>query len=538
MNVAPFRAARLASSGPTGLDQRLGLLLIVRVVIVGLVVVGALGVSSQVGYTIGEVGPISAAYLIVAGGTEWYRRRHAGPARLVHRLLLPLDGIYLAAITTPGGGPRSQLIALVAIQLIAVTLLASRTDGMAMALWDGLVFGLIWALSLSDRIGSALLGVKAVPGPGFIATAVAVIGFAAIAVCTAFFSTVSERELRRAKAELEALADMAAELEMTHDEDEILSVFLRSVVAAFPLRRGALWWTKGDRLSSLSLVAAETEVVTVPVEGRRPNDRVALEALQQRSALVATRLDSDADPVASQLLPGANDVVVVPLEIERGDCGVALLERSAHRFAGPLPGPSLVMLTQFGAHTALSLRNARLLQARERAASIDGLTGLANRREFDKVLAREVSLAARTREPLSVVVVDVDHFKRINDTMGHLAGDEVLRACGATLAAGVRESDVVARYGGEEFAIVLPRCDAEGAAVVVDRIRAEVAGRDDLGGITISAGVASMPDHASELMDLLSAADEAMYRAKRSGRDRVAVSLRQDPPTEATPLGA
>jgi diguanylate cyclase (GGDEF)-like protein len=509
------------------LEERLGLLLVVRIGMVALVLLAGLLAPDQVGFTFLEVGPVCAAYLAVAAGAEWYRRRGSAGRMLVHRLALPLDAVFLAIVTTPAGGPSSQLVVLFAVQLISVTLLASQRAGIRIALWDSFLFILIPTLSLSGRIGDLMM-LRTVAAPPVTDTALAIMGFWVVAICTAVFSTVSERELRRNKGELEALAEMAARLEDTSDEEEILTVFLHAVMVAFPFRRGALWWTRGERLETLSLVAPGGEVVTVPVEGRRPTDQVAAEALAQRTAILVRALDEERDPVGSGLIGGARNVVVLPLEIERGDSGIALLEHGGHPALARLPRRTLVMLNQFATHAALSLRNARLLAAQERAAAIDGLTGLANRREFDRALAREVSRADRLHEPLTLAVVDVDHFKQVNDTRGHLAGDEVLRVLATVLAEGVRDMDLVARYGGEEFALVLPRCDQRNAIVVVDRIRAAIAAHPDLRGVTVSAGIASLPGNASDGTSLVDAADAALYESKRGGRDRSSVSKRHD----------
>ena len=493
---------------------------------VGLVVLTGAVAAGQVGFTVTGAGPVSAVYLTIVAAAEWYRRR-GGKNRLpVHRAVLPLDAVFLAIVTTPAGG-TSQLVVLFAVQLISVTLLASQRAGIRIALWDSFLFILIPTLSLSGWVGG-LVGATEVVAPPVAQTTLAIMGFWVVAICTAVFSTVSERELRGSKAELEALAEMAAVLEDTHDEEEILSVFLRSVMEAFSFRRGALWWSRRDRLESLSLAGPEGEVVTVPVQGRRPPDLLAIEALEQRTALLLRTLDGSQDPVAAGLLPNARNVVVLPLEIQGGDSGVALLEHGGHPLSARLPRRTLVMLNQFAAHAALSLRNARLMAATERAAAIDGLTGLSNRREFDLVLDREISRANRSRETLSLAVLDVDHFKQINDTRGHLGGDEVLRALAAALAEGVRDMDLAARYGGEEFALVLPRCDVDGAVQVLERIRAAIAANPDLDGVTVSAGIASLPGNAGDANDLIDAADTALYESKRSGRDRITLSVRRN----------
>ncbi|MEZ0111990.1 diguanylate cyclase (GGDEF)-like protein [Catenulispora sp. EB89] len=168
----------------------------------------------------------------------------------------------------------------------------------------------------------------------------------------------------------------------------------------------------------------------------------------------------------------------------------------------------------------------RLKQALAEQASTDPLTGLSNRRAFDEALEREVTRQRRTRAPLSLLAVDVDHFKTINDTWGHAAGDDTLAALGDLLPRLVRASDTVSRVGGEEFGVLLPDCPAPQARARADALRAEIwaASRDWKHPVTVSVGVATLPDSADALNDLLVAADMALYAAKESGRDRVRVA--------------
>jgi len=520
---SPQWRARPTTHELTSLDERLGLLLIVRVGIVALVLLGAIFATDQVVFTASEVGPISAAYLLIAAGAEWYRRTDLPGRMMVTRFVLPLDAVYLAIICTPSGGPRSPLVVLFAVQLIAVTLLVSERAGIRMALWDSFLFICIPTLSLSDRIG-AMLGVSEVAAPSSAQTALAIMGFWVVAICTAFFSSVSERELRRSKSEMAALAEMASELEGVTGEDEILSILLSTLVSAFPFRRGALWCTHAARPIGLFLRAQDAEVISAPVPPLARADHVASMAWESRQPILVRGWDADQDPVAAGLLPAATNVVVLPLQVDGSDSGIVLLEHGGNSLQARLPKRALLIMNQFVSHAALSLRNARLLAERERLAAIDGLTGLANRREFDQVLAREVSRFQRTHEPLSLVVFDVDHFKNINDTRGHLAGDEVLRAIAEVLAGAVREMDLVARYGGEEFVVILPRCDQRDAVQVVQRITDSMFDKPDLHDVTCSAGISTMPFNATDGLSLVGAADEALFESKRAGRNRYTVS--------------
>jgi two-component system cell cycle response regulator len=187
---------------------------------------------------------------------------------------------------------------------------------------------------------------------------------------------------------------------------------------------------------------------------------------------------------------------------------------------------SLTVLGQFSAHATLALRNARLVGELARLAALDPLTNLANRREFEMTLNREVKRAVRTGETLSLIILDVDHFKRVNDQRGHLAGDSVLVSLARALESQVREMDLVSRFGGEEFAVILPCCETDHAGQVAERIRAATGRVLGLEGVTLSAGIASFPHHAGTGIELTSAADDALYAAKDAGRDRVMVASR------------
>jgi len=200
------------------------------------------------------------------------------------------------------------------------------------------------------------------------------------------------------------------------------------------------------------------------------------------------------------------------------------------------------MLNRFAVHAALTINNAHLQAEVARLASSDALTGLANRRQLDFALGREVARTVRTKEPLSVALIDIDHFKDVNDTFGHGAGDEVLREVSGALARSVRDVDLVARYGGEEFAIVLPNCASAGALVVVERVRAAVACLGGVAKVTVSAGIATAAGEGTEGDSLIAAADEALYESKRGGRDRATLALNEEAvlvlPPGTTPLPA
>ncbi len=180
-----------------------------------------------------------------------------------------------------------------------------------------------------------------------------------------------------------------------------------------------------------------------------------------------------------------------------------------------------------GETLALSLANLKLRDALRTQAIRDQLTGLHNRRYMEETLTRELARATRNRTPLGLIIFDVDHFKKYNDTHGHAGGDALLRALGTLAAVSFRSSDVVCRYGGEEFVAILPDSPLAGTLARAEVLRTAAKQLvvnlrgEPLGSVSISLGVAEFPRHARDGEALLSAADEALYRSKRDGRDRV-----------------
>jgi diguanylate cyclase (GGDEF)-like protein len=215
------------------------------------------------------------------------------------------------------------------------------------------------------------------------------------------------------------------------------------------------------------------------------------------------------------------------------------------------PVSAVVLGAKIRAMHRLEIMRKRLLEvSRELAASNrqlemlsrqDGLTGLANRRYFDASLATEMRRATRAAEPISLILIDIDYFKRYNDTYGHQAGDECLkRVAGCLQAVCQRAADLPARYGGEEFALVLPNTTPDGARLVANSLAGAIAALaiphtgSDIGQvITLSQGLASsVPGHELSPEDLIEKADHALYRAKDLGRNRAEAAPLGDPTAE------
>ncbi len=169
-----------------------------------------------------------------------------------------------------------------------------------------------------------------------------------------------------------------------------------------------------------------------------------------------------------------------------------------------------------------------VLDSARREALTDGLTGIANRRAFDQTLSAAMESASQDGSPLTLLMVDIDHFKRFNDTHGHLVGDHVLKLVAKVLTEGIKGRDTAARYGGEEFAVVLPQTGLANAVTLADQLRLSVGSRQivnrarnaSYGSVTLSIGVAAFRQ-GEDLMTFLHRADEALYAAKRAGRNQV-----------------
>jgi len=219
---------------------------------------------------------------------------------------------------------------------------------------------------------------------------------------------------------------------------------------------------------------------------------------------------------------GLPHTLATPLVAERRFLGALLLARRGHE---AWSDGDRRLLTWAANLVASAFQRTYALEAAERGAKIDVLTRLPNRRYFDEALAIE-SPRRRANDSMGILMVDIDHFKILNDRFGHATGDRVLRAVARAIAGAVRDEDTPARYGGEEFAVLLRRTDREGAVEVGERIRRAVvklhpASLGITEPVTVSVGVAVAGTDGVPLTRLVERADQALYKAKRQGRDRV-----------------
>jgi diguanylate cyclase (GGDEF)-like protein len=222
---------------------------------------------------------------------------------------------------------------------------------------------------------------------------------------------------------------------------------------------------------------------------------------------------------------GLRSLLCLP-QLVRGRC-IGVMTFYHRRPRGYEP-EELRFLSTFAGTVSIAVDNARLYGEQSRLAVTDGLTGLFNHKYFHEGLIAELGRARRYGHPLSLVLVDIDHFKSYNDTWGHQAGDALLRTLAVIFKAAARQNDLVARYGGEEFAFLLPQADKRQATALAKRLcrtveRRRCEGEEALPGgrLTISLGVASYPEDVLHGPDLVGRADQALYRAKNLGRNQV-----------------
>jgi diguanylate cyclase (GGDEF)-like protein len=329
---------------------------------------------------------------------------------------------------------------------------------------------------------------------------------------------VFQRALRGRVERRDALLDVVRAVNTTLEPGRIAALIVERAATWIPAPCWAI--VSSDLSGQLSVLADQG---LMPDMGPAVYG-IAGWVLQRGSEFVSADLRSDArvahDAVGS--------VMAFPLSCRGRRVGALVaIDRAPSAREPRLSAPMLRAVRTLLEPAAVALDNALLLKRAEALSVTDDLTHLFNSRYLNSALRRETKRASRSRRPLSLLFVDLDGFKGVNDTHGHLCGSRALVEVAAVIRGSARETDVVARFGGDEFALVLPDTGKEGAFAVGERVRARIAAHRFLETdgldihLTASVGVATLPDGASSAEELVQAADRAMYQVKDSGKNGI-----------------
>ena len=285
-------------------------------------------------------------------------------------------------------------------------------------------------------------------------------------------------------------------------------------VVAWGGERGEVVAAEGSNLAPGQILTDATTLTALAARGEATLSR-------QGSALRGIDLLTDGE----RLTPAPQAAIAIPLINQREVIGVLTVWTAT---SPRIDETALSSLQSLAPYVAMQLQQARELSAMRALADMDALTGLANRRAFERQLAAEWARWERYQRSFALVMFDIDHFKSINDKFGHDGGDEVLETVAALLGKTLRNIDFAARFGGEEFAVILPETSAQNAFEIAERLRARMEALDVMHRgqpvrVTVSGGVTAAEDHMTAA-DMVRAADQLLYRAKSEGRNRIAAA--------------
>ncbi len=344
----------------------------------------------------------------------------------------------------------------------------------------------------------------------------------------------SEISALNRKQELSILFDLAELLNHAIHKHALLQQALNYLLP----RLADLWGGKVERRGGVFLLDAAAGILHLAVNVGLPVEFVTAEAkiplghclcgiaAAKRRVMTVSgtrRAQAKGYPACICESPGDYAQSIIPLLGEKTVEGVLFLYfRAGHRFNAEEKD----FLSSLGRLLGMAVYNSRLREELKLRASQDELTGLKNRNEFQRLLEEEVKRALRYKRPLSLLMLDIDHFKRVNDTYGHPQGDLVLRTIGEALRESRRASDIAARYGGEEFTVLLPEVGLKAGVRAAERLRRTVGERPvhltkETITVTVSVGVSTLGGPVSDAASLVEAADKMLYVAKASGRNRV-----------------
>lgn len=391
-----------------------------------------------------------------------------------------------------------------------------------------------WIAAGAALCGAVALGLVAVVGLLADATLIQRLGLTALAAAALAAIALLVLMARRSATEDQLVARRAS-LEQSHKRAVSLSRFAELVqnsrdpaeirTATVTMLESSL--DSGDVQVAEWAESRDRMVSTWPAPSSHdPAAQIPLDKCPviRRQRLVRAETGTPHACTCSFGVPGAGAYACVPMRAAGEVIGIANIRTKRAGWSHN----DVLLAQSYTSFAAAALEALRVLASIHDRAVKDGLTGAYNRRFLDEYLARRLAEGVRHGHHLSLMLLDLDHFKKLNDTFGHATGDRALIELAGVVNATIRAGDVLVRYGGEEFVLVLGATDHAGAMIVADRIRAAtegvriaVAGITDPATITVSIGVASAPEHGETASELLLVADRALYRAKHAGRNRV-----------------
>jgi diguanylate cyclase (GGDEF)-like protein len=330
-------------------------------------------------------------------------------------------------------------------------------------------------------------------------------------------SQLYTREHRRTR-QLEAINAVAKETRSLLRLEELLPTICNLILQYFAVDHAAVLMLERRRLVQQAHKGKLTEITSGGVE-MNYHAGISGHALAEGKTIVASRVRSFKGYVAG--FEETEAEACIPLIALGQRLGVLVLENAK---PDSFPDEEIHALEAVADICADAIHSAQSFKRMEEMADIDGLTGIYNRRHLEKRLLEELDRLARYGHGMGLLMIDIDHFKNLNDEFGHILGDEVLREVSLLFRKHLRKADVLCRYGGEEFAVLLPETTGEKAVRVADKLRRFVENHHFAGlgrPLTVSIGVADFPDHGRSRDDLVKAADMALYAAKDAGRNKV-----------------
>lgn len=330
----------------------------------------------------------------------------------------------------------------------------------------------------------------------------------------------AEEEVLISHSELLVLYKVSSAISQTIDTDKLFDIVLDTVTGLDILnleRKGGIFIVEGDRMKLVSHLG-HPEVFLNLHKDMKVGDCLCGFAAKTGEIVISNNSDKDCRHTICYPEMTPHGHIIIPLKARDKVVGVLYLYLPTD-FG--IDESRLKLFTSIGNQIGVAIDNSRLYEETKKFSLHDPLTGLANRRLMDIMIEKSLARVRRFKTSLSVIMLDIDHFKKYNDTYGHTAGDNLLVQVAKLILKMTRQIDLAVRYGGEEFLVLLPETELTRASEVAERIRKTVEGKTV---VTISLGVSSYHKGIEKEEDLIKKADEALYKAKQKGRNRVEIS--------------